>query len=50
MQNQCDLVPADPSHNFGEDHGGEHVMILLTYVGRGGTHVVHWWFVLCSLS
>jgi len=33
MRNMCDLIPADPCHNFGENHGGEQVMILLTYVG-----------------
>ena len=41
MQNMYDLVPANPNHNFGEDHGKECVMILFTYVGQGGTHVVH---------
>jgi len=38
----CDLVAANPSHSCGEDHGGEDVMILHTYVGQEGTYVVHW--------
>jgi len=33
-QNMCNLVLAYPSYNFGEDHGGEHVMTLLTYIGQ----------------
>ena len=32
-QNMYDLVLTDPRKRFGEDRGGEHVMILLTYVG-----------------
>jgi len=40
-KNICDLVLADPDQSFGEDHGREYVMILLTDIGQGG----HMWFI-----
>jgi len=43
----CALVPTNSSYNFGEDHGGEHIMILCK-LGRdtcgsffGGLFYVH---------